>query len=272
MKLGLSSYAYGWAAGFAGFDPPCPLDSFGLIERTIEVGGTLLQLHDNVPLDQFDEAVLKDIRRAADDAGLELHVGTRGLKLKRIERYLEICRHLRSSLLRVVIDDAGYEPDVACVMGLLKELAPKLGDVCLAIENHDRFAANTLRMIIKSLDHPKIAICLDTANSIGAGEGLQTVTEHLLPYTVNAHIKDITIKRIDTKMGFMVQGCVAGEGVLNIPNLLQQLKDAPRCESICLETWVPRAASPLQTLEDEAACVKRSMSYLHNLLDDGKAN
>jgi sugar phosphate isomerase/epimerase len=269
MKLGLSSYAYGWAVGFAGFDPPCPLDAFGLIERTVSVGGTLLQLHDNVPLEQLSESALGDIRRAADDAGLELHVGTRGLKLKRIERYLEICRILRSGLLRVVMDDSGYEPDVACVISLLKEIAPKLGDVSLAIENHDRFTARTLRSIIESINHPNLVICLDTANSIGAGEGLQTVLEQLLPYTANAHIKDITIKRIDTKMGFNVAGCVAGEGILDIPDLIQQLAGSPHCESICLETWTPRAATPELTLADEADCVARSMSYLHKLLNHG---
>ena len=52
---------------------------------------------------------------------------------------------------------------------------------------------------------------------MGAGEGFETVSEILLPYTINLHLKDFTIRRVSHKMGMIIEGTPAGKGMLNIP-------------------------------------------------------
>ena len=44
-----------------------------------------------------------------------------------------------------------------------------------------------------------------SVNSIGAGEGFEMVSEILIPYTINLHIKDFAIFRAVHKMGFTIE-------------------------------------------------------------------
>jgi 3-oxoisoapionate decarboxylase len=143
---------------------------------------------------------------------------------------------------------------------------PALQNVVLAIENHDRFHAAEIQAFLKSFDSPQVGICLDTANSLGAAEGLDTVVRELGPWVVNLHIKDIAIRRIDTKMGFHVEGRPAGEGLLDIPSLLLLLKQAGRLQSVTLELWPPREATLEATIRKEAEWVQRSCHYLAPLV------
>ena len=62
-------------------------------------------------------------------------------------------------------------PAPARVTALLKEAAPLFDELTLGIENHDRFSAGTLRGMIEAVGCDRIGVCLDTANSLGAGEG-----------------------------------------------------------------------------------------------------
>ena len=102
------------------------------------------------------------------------------------------------------------------LIALLRNAGPALAaaNVTLALENHDRFPAATLRGIIESAAIPHAGICLDTANSLGAGEGLSAVTETLAPLTVNLHVKDVRISRLPHMMGFVVEGRPLGAGQL----------------------------------------------------------
>ena len=63
----------------------------------------------------------------------------------------------------------------------------------------------------------QVGICLDVANSFGTGEGLETVMRRLRPWVFNLHVKDVCIRRIDTLMGFLIEGCPAGQGRIDIP-------------------------------------------------------
>ena len=118
----------------------------------------------------------------------------------------------------MVIDKPGYEPDLISIINTIKQLVPEFRSrkIRLAIENHDRFKAREFEEIILSVGNEWVGICLDSVNSMGAGEGFETVSEILIPYTINLHIKDFTIFRVSHKMGFVIEGRPAGQGMLNI--------------------------------------------------------
>ncbi|HVK59788.1 MAG TPA: sugar phosphate isomerase/epimerase family protein, partial [Candidatus Kapabacteria bacterium] len=262
MKLGLSSYTFGWAVGARGQEAPRPLNEQGLLDKCGEHGVRLLQIGDNLPLHTFDEGRLDQLGKRAKKEGIELEIGMRGLTSERFLTYARIARELDGKLLRVVIDDAGFHPSPAEVIELLREVMPPSEGLTVGIENHDRFAGATLREIIEAVGNDRLGVCLDTANSLGAGEGLDTVLRELGPLTVNLHIKDFAIARVSHLMGFTVEGRPAGQGFLNVGGLLEQLSQVGRCKTAVLELWTPPEVRLEETIAKEAAWAGQSMAFL----------
>ncbi len=265
MILGLSSYTFGWAVGVPGHAPERPLDEHDLIERTLGHGLRLLQIADNLALHTFDKDRLNRLAGRAAEAGVTLEVGARRLTLERLAEYASIARRLRARLLRFVMDDLDYHPTPDAVIGLLRDGIGLLDGLRLGIENHDRFPAAVLRRVVETVGSEQIGICLDTANSLGAGEGLETVLGVLAPCTLNLHIKDFEIERLPHLMGFTVTGRPAGSGCLNLPWLLAQLAPFQRCQSAVLELWTPPEVQLEETIAKEAAWAARSVEFLKSL-------
>jgi L-ribulose-5-phosphate 3-epimerase UlaE len=105
-------------------------------------------------------------------------------------------------------------------------------------------------------------ICLDCVNSLGIGEGIDTVLDYLAPHTVNLHVKDFIVKRVSHKMGFVVEGTPAGKGFLNLPRLLEKIMPYGRCNSAILELWTPPAASLEETIKRENDWAVESVRYM----------
>ena len=268
MELGLSSYTFGWAIGVPVQLPALPLDENGLLDRCAIHGLKLLQIGDNLPLHTFATSRLTRLAERAACNGVQLEVGARGLTIQRVADYSTIARRLGAKLIRLVIDDAGYHPDPKTVTALLREAVPLLDGLTLGIENHDRFPAATLRGMIEAAGSDRIGVCLDTANSLGAGEGLDTVVRELGPLTVNLHIKDFHIVRMPHLMGFTVEGRPAGSGFLNLPRLLEQLAPFNRCRTAVLELWTPPEPCLDDTIVKEAAWAFQSLQYLKRFFPD----
>jgi 3-oxoisoapionate decarboxylase len=262
MILGIGSYTFGWAVGVPGQIPPEPLDETGLLQKANQAGVKLVQIGDNLPLHTFGNERLEQLSRNARAQDIGLQVGARRLTTERVREYCQICRRLNADLLRFVIDDADYRPNRETVLAVLKECAPLLKEITLAIENHDRFPAATLRDLIEKGGNKQIGVCLDTANSLGAGEGLHEVVQALGPVTVNLHIKDFHVERVPYLMGFSVSGCPAGRGMMNLPWLLDQLARHGQCESAILEQWTPPEQNLADTIAKEAAWASQSLDYL----------
>ena len=262
MKLGLSSYTFGWSVGVRGHEPAHPLDEQGLLDLCQTHGLKLLQIGDNLPLHTFDEAQLERLVVRAAQEGVQLEIGARRFTLERVDLYSAIARRLGAKLIRFVIDDADYHPTPEAVSEILRQCVPLLDGLTLGIENHDRFPAATLREMIESTGSNRIGVCLDTANSLGAGEGLDTVLRELAPLTVNLHIKDFHIARVPHLMGFTVEGRPAGQGSLDVPHLLKQLAPLRRCETAVLELWTPPERTLEDTIAKEAVWAGQSLDYL----------
>ena len=265
MILGLSSYTFGWAVGVRGHPPAHPLDEHGLLDRCREHGVKLLQIGDNLPLHTFDDARLNRLDERAAREGVQLEVGARRLTFGNVEAYATIARRLGAKLIRFVIDDADYHPTPEAVSIVLRQCVPLLAGLELGIENHDRFPAATLREMIESAGSDRIGVCLDTANSLGAGEGLDTVLRELGPLTVNLHIKDFQIARVPHLMGFTMEGRPAGGGMLDVPAMLADLAPFPRCETAVLELWTPPEPDLERTVAKEESWAAQSLEYLKPL-------
>ncbi len=268
MRLGLSSYTYTWAVGVPGSLPAKPLSAYDLVDRSVRSGLKLVQIADNLPLEMMTGGELVNLRKYAADKGVEIEMGGRGLTPEHTMKCLEAAQSLNSPILRMVIDGAGYEPGLDSVLSVINELLPefKSRKIKLAIENHDRFKAREFEKIIIRAGSEYVGICLDSVNSMGAGEGFEEVSRILLPYTINLHIKDFTIRRVSHKMGIIIEGAPAGKGMLNIRDLLNKLYFINSCQSAILELWTPPEENIDDTIIKEDRWANESIGYLKSLI------
>lgn len=264
MLLGSSTFTFPWA--FSGSSSPWDLND--LLDWTTAHGLRALQIGDNFPLQEWPAVKWRAFLRRADRRGIRVEVGTRRATLDHLLPYISLASEAGSNFLRLIIDDGEiYRPDEGTIITTIRTLLPFLraAGVILAIENHDRFTARDLERIIQETDPEWVGICLDTVNSLGADEGLSTVLSVLKPYVVNVHIKDYRTSRMPHKMGFVVEGCPAGAGRLDIPDLLNTLAATGRCRSATLEIW----STPLSNLSAsrvrEKEWAEQSIHYLRNI-------
>jgi 3-oxoisoapionate decarboxylase len=222
-RFGVGSYTWPWAAREKTLTPQV------IAEHALAAGLSTIQLCDNIPL--------TDLQLSDFPQGLTIELGTRGLAS--VPETLELAARLNSPLLRLVIDTHEHESDPCEIIQTVSGFLPQLiAQSCtLAIENHDRLSAKTLAEIVEAIGSDFVGICLDTANSIGAGEGLETVLRHLAKHTVCLHLKDIQMRRVSHLMGFDVFGCEPGTGVIDFAATLAQMTN--RCQSVILEQWPP---------------------------------
>lgn len=255
VPVGISSYAYRWAVG-AG-----RLDAWQLVERAKGLGLDVLQLLDNVPLDRWPDRDLQALGQAAEGR-LTLQVGMSGLDRELLTRYVEVARLCGAGLVRATADG-----DPQAAGQTLRQVLPALrsSGTTLALENHFDLPSTQLRDLVRRLDDPHVAICLDTLNSIALLEGPAETVAMLAPHAVCLHIKDGAMRRLGT--GFQLVGTVLGEGSLDLPALLQTVWAAGRRPPLLVELWQDPAASQEATLAAEEDWVTRSLACARRLVD-----
>lgn len=268
-QLGLGSYGCAWSIGVPGYEQPqAPMDAFGLLRFADELGLKLIQIADNLPLHGLSEQERYTLRDEARQRRIAIEVGTRGILPDVVSRYIELAQFFDSPLLRVVVDTKKHHPSPDEVVSLIQSALPQLhaAGITMAIENHDRFKVRTLAEIIERIDSPSVGICLDTVNSFGSMEGPEVVLDVLGQYVVNLHVKEFVIQRVPHNMGFIVTGMPAGQGMLDVPWLLEKLKG--REFSAIIETWLSPEATMEATVAKELDWVRQSTAYLRTLIQE----
>jgi sugar phosphate isomerase/epimerase len=264
MRLGISSYTYGWAIGTDGDRPAGAPTALDLVDRATELGVRVLQLCDNLPADTWTDGAVDALSAKARAAGVSVEVGTRGTQPEHLRRFVDIARRLDSPILRLVIDAPGDRPPAREAMRRIGAVGRDLerAKVSLAVENHDRFSAVELAGAIFELREGglPVGVCLDTANSLGAGEGFGVVIAQLRDWVINLHLKDFAVTRLPHMQGFTVEGRPAGAGMLDIPWVLYTLKCVGRDPSVILELWTPPESDRAATVAKEAAWARQSVA------------
>lgn len=268
MRLGLGSYSLAWAIGVPGHPPARPLTAFDLLDEAARLGLRLVQICDNLPLTQLSPAELDRFAACARQLNIQVEVGTLGLNPENLRAYLQLARRFGAPFVRVVVDAKDDEPTPEEIVIRLQPLVAEFAaaNVRLAIENHDRLRSGTLAQIVEQLGPEHVGICLDTVNSFGSLEGPAVVVETLGRYTLCLHAKDFTIRRVSHRMGFVLEGCPAGQGQLDLPWLLGELKKSPHPFNVILETWVSPGNTLAETIDRERAWTEAGTNYLRTLI------
>jgi sugar phosphate isomerase/epimerase len=268
MRLGIGSYTFAWAIGVPGAPPAQALNAFDLLEKAAGLHVRVVQFCENLPLAQLSERELYSFERRVRELDLQVELGTRGLAPDNLRVNLKLAQRFGCNFLRLVIDSGGDEPAAEQVVARLEPILTEFEavKVRLAIENHDRFRSATLAWIIQRLGPERVGICLDTVNSFGALEGPEIVAQTLAPYTLCLHVKDFTVRRPPHQMGFVVEGCAAGQGRLDVPCLLADLKVSPHPFNAVLESWVTPGEALEETIARECAWAEEGVRYLRRFI------
>lgn len=263
IRPGISSYAFGWAVNAGVFSPE------DLLDVAVAENLPVIQFGDHLPLHRLNPAALEALDDRAKRLGVEIETGARGLTREHLQTYIGISERLGARLLRFVIDGIGYEPALEEVTDIIRDALPALrqAGVTLGIENHDRFPCSALRELVDTVADEQVGICLDTANSFGAGEGVREALEQLAPVCVNLHIKDFVIARVPYLMGFTITGRRLGDGMLPLVQVLKAVASYPRCRSAIVETWPPPETEMTHTLEKEREWAVHSVRVLRDTLN-----
>jgi sugar phosphate isomerase/epimerase len=271
MRLGISSYTYAWAIGMPGYPPPPHrLTALGLLDKAAELGVRVVQFADNMPLERLSAGELRALAKQADQYKIEIELGAQGIVKAYLRKQLRLADRLQASLLRLVLDTPRFRPKPEEAVQHLGPLMPefKRAGVRLAVENHDRFKAATLLNVVKQLDNGCAGVCLDTANSFGCSEGPEAVLETLGERVFNLHLKDYVIRRLTHLKGFLIEGCPAGQGLLDIPHLFQRLGEMGRDPNVILELWPGPEPSAGETVAKEEAWAAQSVAFLRRYISE----
>ena len=263
MRLGISSYTYGWAVGAGDDRPADAMTATSLIDQAVRMGVGVLQIADNLPESTFTPASIAEIARHARQSGVAIELGTRGSAPDHLRRFIALARQVGSPILRVVTDKGGDEPSEAEIAERLAAVGEdcRAAGVVIAIENHDRLQSVALARIVAQFP-AHVGICLDTVNSFGALEGPEVVVETLGPYAVNLHLKDFAVVRYPSMFGFRVEGRPAGAGMLKTPWLLGRLRAFGRDCNAIIELWPLQEATPAESIRKEAEWAEASVHTL----------
>lgn len=266
MEIGISSYAFRWAAGQPGFVPAHSLTPIALLEKSAALGAQVVQLCENVLVEPWSDCSLDELMRRARQLGLALEIGIEGTTRARLTSAITVAGKLDAHLVRVVLEDAGRAPSIAQIVPTLCDLVPALhaADITLAIENHFALSPSELVTLVRMVDDPSVGICLDPLNTISRLVGPAETVAALAPYTVSVHAKDGITKRLNT--GFYVSGCPLGTGLVDLPGLLAALDAAKRSPNLLVEAWMDRLEDDAATLAQEEIWVRDGIAYLKNLI------
>ena len=250
--------------------PEHPLKLRDLLLKANELRVAVVQIADNFPLHLKSKSELHELKSMANDLDLTLEVGTKGVEPDHLRQYLEIAEIIGSKLIRTLTHSATTDPDINQVAAWITQVVPDLeaAGVSLAVENYERHSAKDFAWLIEAVGSRNVGICLDTVNSFGALEGCMEVFDTLAPYTINLHVKDFQIKRVDYQMGFVVTGSSAGDGRLDVAHLLRRLVALHRKPNVILEQWPPFLGNIEDTVANEASWAERSICYLQKTMSE----
>ena len=266
MRLGISSWAFQWLAGRPNHPPETPLSPLGLLDKASELGVSVVQIADNLPLHTYSDEVIHRFGEEAHKRNITIELGTHGIDVDNLLRYLEIAKQYGFTLVRANFPRPEKEKEAVDLLKASIHAYEEAG-VFLALENYDHFPVSELAHIIRAVDSENIGACLDPGNSLSCNEDTERVIDTLAPLTFNLHVKDLQIFREPYNMGFIVEGRACGQGQIDLPQLINRTKkEAPRDINAILECWTPWQGSLQASLDVEDTWIKDSISYLKTLI------
>jgi len=259
--IGLSTYSFFWQHSS---EAPEPLTLADMLRRTREAGVDLFQICDYLPLLAFSAAELRDTRALANDLGLTLELGTRGVQVEHLATFAGLAESLGASLVRSMVNTADHQPSMTEAEELLRVALPayERAGLTLALETYEQVASADLVSLVESVGSDALGICLDPANSVAALELPKEVVERTAPYVRNIHVKDFAFSRRGGWVGFTLEGVELGTGLLDYEHLVGTVQPETRGINQVIEHWLTWRGTYEETAALENLWNSRNIAYL----------
>lgn len=264
--IGLGTYAFFWRhqASLPDGSAGDPIDLPEMLRRSSRLGAEVFQICDYAPLHGLSAANLRDLRALADDLGLALELGTRGVLPAHLTSYLHLAGALGASVVRSMLFAPDSRPTLPEAERMLREALPEYeaAGVVLALETYEQVPSSDLVALVETIGSPSLGICLDPANCVAALENPRDVVERCAPYVANIHVKDFAFARQAGWVGFELAGTPLGEGLLDYDHLVSTVDPVARGISRIVEHWVPWQGDLAATVAIEDDWTSRNIRYL----------
>ncbi|MCI8212350.1 sugar phosphate isomerase [Pseudomonas sp. S25] len=262
MAIGLSTYSFFWRGSER---VPRPMDLSAMLQHTAELGAGVFQICDYRGIEAFSTEQLQALKSQADQLGIVLELGTRGLETAHLIKYLEIAQVLDVRLLRSMFNSNSHKPSPDQAFGLLEAVMPRFveQDVKLALETYEQVPTRTILDAVERVDSPWLGICLDPGNCVAALEHPKNVIDMTAPRVLNLHVKDFNFSRRDGWVGFTFAGCPMGEGLLDYDYMRAKVNPEQNNINQIIEHWLPWQSDAATTCALEDQWTRHNLNYLN---------
>ena len=261
--IGLGTYSFFWQHSSLA---PEPLTLADMLQLTSDEGADVFQICDYAPILAYSAAELRDLRSLADDLGIQLELGTRGVLPDHLTSYLGLAETLGATVVRSMINTADHQPTLAEAESLLRTALPAYENagVTVALETYEQVQSSDLVSLVEAVASPNLGICLDPANSVAALENPRDVIDRCAPYVANIHVKDFAFTRRGGWVGFTLEGVALGTGLLDYDYLLETVNPAERGINQIIEHWLPLGETIEATIALENTWNTSNLHYLRS--------
>ena len=268
IKFGISSWTYPWSVGVAnGPQPLSRLTVMDLLHKANELDVKLLQIADNIPLEKLSQTELAEFRTAAIEQSISIEVGTKGINVDHLLKFLDIAKFLNSPILRTLPGSINEKADLAEVEMIMKKILPAFekAGVVIVLENYEAFTAVEYLELMQRINHPNLRMCIDLANALGKMEGPYYFMGKLAPFCGNFHYKDVEIVRSPSFLGFSIIGKPSGQGNIPIKWVMAEVAKYNLYPSLIIEFWPPFKETIEETMKMENEWALQSVDFMKTL-------
>lgn len=257
--IGLGTYTFFWQWHSSA---PQPIDWKTMLDKTRDFGCSLFQFCDYAPLHEISVESMGEIARYAERLGIQLELGTRGLRTDHLEHYIALCDAAHAHVLRSMVK----AEEAAQAAESIRTVLPSLerAGVELSLETYEQIRVPRLVDLVREVDSEHVGICLDPANSVAALDMPERTIELCAPYTNNIHVKDFAFTRRDGWIGFTFAGTTLGDGLLDYEALIAATRPSERGINQIVEHWLVWQGDSAATCRLEDEWTQHSLDYLHH--------
>jgi sugar phosphate isomerase/epimerase len=206
--------------GLAGVETSLPSGAEAVEALRKQVEAYKMQLFLNTPLPRTESDVPTfdaNVKACKEAGALGLHAALTGRRYEQFDSFEAFRKNFEQCQRSVTL----AEP-------VLRKHRLKL-----AIENHKGFRAAEQAAWMKRVSSEWVGVCFDFGNNLALSENPADTLRLLAPYTIFCHIKDMGVENYPD--GFLLSEVPFGQGILNLRQMVQMLREKDPNMLFCLE-------------------------------------
>jgi len=228
MRIGLDTLSYRCAAGLWEYIPRdnAPMTAYHFLRKAAELNLDGVHLRDPRHLDSLEYGYVSSLREEAERLGLYLELGSEGTNPDHLETMVRTAHVAGAPLVRTALAKerpagaAAMDAMLARAANDLRQVVPvcERYGIALTVENRGELTAGELLALVDLVGSDAMGVSLDTAASLLVLEDPMEAAGTLAPVLRSLHLRDCQLAA--RAEGFAVIGCALGEGVLDLPGIL----------------------------------------------------